>query len=448
MIFKNIERKEHSHASVIIEFDEKEFDNAVQEAYVQSRKKIVVPGFRKGKASRKLIEGLYGRDFFYSDAIRACADDAYDFLYDSDEIHIAGTPVLADSDVSEDGVLALTFEMDLYPDVQLGAYKGIEVPFEDQEVDESVLDMELEDDRRKAGRLVDVERPVQMGDNIILDFQGYVDGKALKGAGAEGYTIEVGSHMFVPGFEEGLVGLEAGKPAEIKITFPEKYDPDIAGKEAVFNVTVKNIRELELPPLDDELAKDISDFDTLEEYREQLRKELIEDTNYMNESLFGVAAVSEAAKLAQADIPEGLISEFVTSELREYAERVGMPWNTDQRKILEYMKVHDREYVMRLRPEAETKAKIDAVLLAVAKAENLDPTEEEIEEHCKNLAERAGTELEDFKSRVIMKEVIGDMQRQKAMEFIRANAVKVPMPEEPPEEENTKSPEDAAKDSE
>ena len=266
MIVKNVEKKENNTAMLQVEIDAESFDKAINGAYKKLKGRINVPGFRKGKAPRMVIEGMFGADVFYEDAMESLAPEAFEYAVGEEKLDTVGMPSIVDFNVDDAKVLTITFSTELYPEVTLGQYKGLEGVYAEAEVTDEEVEAALADARKRNARFVDVDRPVQQGDSIVLDFEGFVDGVAFEGGKADNYTLEIGSGAFIPGFEDQLVGLAAGQEGEVKVTFPEQYAENLAGKDAVFKVKVHTVREPELPELDDEFAKDVSEFDTLEEY--------------------------------------------------------------------------------------------------------------------------------------------------------------------------------------
>ena len=242
MVVKNVEKKENNTAIFQVEIDAEAFEQAVNKAYRKLKNSIYVAGFRKGKAPRVVVEGMYGADIFYDDAVQELADEAFEFACREENLDTVGTPSVADYNVDENKVCTVTFTTDLYPVVTLGEYKGLEVPYAEPAVTDEEIDAQLADTRKRNARYLDVERPVQKGDTIVFDFEGFVDGVAFAGGKAENYSLEVGSGSFIPGFEDQLVGMEAEKDGEVNVTFPEQYTEELAGKDATFKVKIHAVR--------------------------------------------------------------------------------------------------------------------------------------------------------------------------------------------------------------
>ena len=271
MLVKNVEKKDNNTAIFQVEIDADAFEQAVNKAYKKLKNSIYVAGFRKGKAPRVVIEGMYGADIFHDEAVQDMAPEAFEYAVKEEDLNTVGTPSVADYNVDENKVCTITFTTDLYPVVTLGEYKGIEAPYAEPVVTDEEIDQQVEDTRKRNARYIDVERPVKEGDTIVFDFEGFVDGVPFEGGKAKNYSLEIGSGMFIPGFEDQLVGMEAETDGEVNVTFPEQYDPKLAGKDATFKVKIHAVREPQLPELDDEFAKDVSEFDTLDDSRAQDR---------------------------------------------------------------------------------------------------------------------------------------------------------------------------------
>jgi len=307
MNIQNIEKKEKNMATFEVKVPADVFDNAVNEVYKKNKNHLYVAGFRKGKAPRAVIEGMYGKEVFYPDAIEALAQDAFEAGRADCGFECVGAPSLIDQKVTEDKELIYTFEVGMYPEVQLGQYKGLEVPQNHEAFDESKVDEEMHNVQKRNARLLDVEREAKMGDHVTIDFAGFIDGEQFDGGTAEDYDLELGSNTFVPGFEEQIVGMKAGDERDVVVTFPENYVEALAGKEATFKVTVKSVKEPELPALDDELAKDISDYETIAEYRDHVREDLEKEFTEQQESDYATRLMKAAVDNMTVEIPEPMI---------------------------------------------------------------------------------------------------------------------------------------------
>ena len=317
MIVKNTEKKDNSTIMFQVEADAEAFNAAIEKAYRRNKGSIAVAGFRKGKAPRAVIEGMYGAEVFYDDAAEILASEAFDFGITEAKIDNVGTPSFVDYKVDENKVITLTFTTETYPDIVLGDYIGLEAVYNAPEVKDEEIDAELEAMRKRNARMVDVERPVQNGDTVIIDFEGFVDGVAFEGGKGENHSLEIGSGAFIPGFEEQLIGMEAETEGEINVTFPEQYAEHLAGKDAMFKIKVHSIREPQYPEMDDEFAKDVSEFDTLEEYRNDFKDKLVKERLETAENEFRSALIFKATENATCDVPESMIREKIDGYLQK-----------------------------------------------------------------------------------------------------------------------------------
>ena len=399
MILKNVEKKENNTAAFVVETDAAEFAEAVNDAYLKNRASISIPGFRKGKAPRAVIEGMYGPDVFYQDALDDLAPEAYEFGLEETGLRIVGAPSISDVNVTGEKTVVYTFAVSVYPEVTLGQYKGLEAPKISSEVSDADVEAELARTRKRNARMLDVDdREARMGDTVNIDFDGYLDGERFDGGKAEGYALELGSNSFVPGFEEQVAGMKIGEEKEINITFPEEYTPELAGKAVVFKVKLNSITTPELPELDDEFAKDVSEFDTLEEYKNSIRENLAKVRAERAEADFRNEILHQAAENISADIPEAMIEEQVEEILRSYASQFGMRGNTSIEEIKKMMGIDDEIMNSSIRPAALFQVKSDLLLEAVAAAEELADTDEAFEAYAARNAQEVGRTVEQLKS--------------------------------------------------
>ena len=437
MIVKNVEKKENNTAMLQVEIDAESFDKAINGAYKKLKGRINVPGFRKGKAPRMVIEGMFGADVFYEDAMESLAPEAFEYAVVEEKLDTVGMPSIVDFNVDDAKVLTITFSTELYPEVTLGQYKGLEGVYAEAEVTDEEVEAALADARKRNARFVDVDRPVQQGDSIVLDFEGFVDGVAFEGGKADNYTLEIGSGAFIPGFEDQLVGLAAGQEGEVKVTFPEQYAENLAGKDAVFKVKVHTVREPELPELDDEFAKDVSEFDTLEEYKADLRKNLAESRKTEAERSFKSEIMNQALDNMTAEVPESMIAEKTNEFLDNYADSMGLRGRVSREELIKGMGMGEEEFNSMMRPGALRQVQADLLLDAVVKAEGLEATEEEKADFYKKLEEDYGENSEQIKAMIDEKLMARDIERRKAADLIYSSAVKTaPKAEEAPVEEN------------
>ena len=435
MILKNIEKKEHNNAVFTVATDAAEFEKAVNGAYLRNKKDVYIPGFRKGKAPRQVIEGMYGHEVFYQDAMDDLAPGAYAFGVKEAELRVVGQPRISDVNVTEEKTVEFTFDVTTYPEVTLGEYKGIEAVRLTETVSDDEVDEEIKSVQKRNARMLNVERAAEMGDTVDIDFKGFLNGEPFDGGEAEGHSLELGSNSFVPGFEEQLVGMSAGDEKDIDITFPENYTEELAGKAVVFHVKVNEVSAPEYPELDDEFAKDVSEFDTFDEYRTDVRATLQKKADDRTESAFKDAVVQKAVEAMTADIPEVMIEDKVEEFLRNYASQFGMnDRDMTKEELLKLFGMNEETVSMSIRPAAEAQVKTELLLEAVAAAEAIEPSEEELEEYCKKTAEGFGAEVADVKRYFGEEYLKGELKKQKAMDLLVENAVSV-TPEQKPAQE-------------
>ena len=375
-----------------------EFDAAVTAAYKKERGRINVPGFRKGKAPQSVIENLYGKEVFYEDAFETVMNKAYSEAIAQEKIDIVDRPETDIQQMAAGQDLLCTLEVFVRPDVTLGEYKNLTVEIDHQVVTDADVDAKLESERQKQSREVEVlDRPVEEGDTVNLDYSGSVDGVKFDGGTAEGQTLKIGSHQFIPGFEEQMVGMCNGEEKDITVTFPAEYHAEnLAGKEAVFHVKVNSFTKTELPELNDEFVADVSDFTTLADYRADVEKKLQEQAERNNKVAAENAVVEKAVANAEVDIPEAMITDETNYILRDMEVRMSYQ-GLRMEDYLKYTGQTREQLAESYRDEAENRVKMQLVIEAIRKAEGIEPTDEAVEEQIKEQAERAGQELEAFK---------------------------------------------------
>lgn len=422
MIVKNVEKKEKNTVSFSVEVDRDEFEEAVQSAYLKNKKKVNVPGFRNGKAPRMVIEGMYGASVFYDDAVDEISSKAFEFAVKEENFETVGRPGITNYNVSDEKVLTIDFEAGLYPEVTLGQYKGIEAPCEDVNMTDADVDAYIDEIRKRNARQITVERAAELGDTVVIDYDGYLDGVRFDGGKAEGTNLELGSNSFVPGFEEQVVGMKAGDEKELNITFPENYHEGLAGKAVVFKVKVHEVNKMELPEVDDEFTKDVSEFDKLEDYRAAIMEQLVAKRKRAVEDDFGYNVLEKAVENMSCEIPDAMIEERMQVMANEYDRNLmarGM-------RLEEYLRMSGMDPVSfqnMIRPQAEAQVKTDLLLAAVAKAENIEVTEEELEKSIEDLAKAYGVEPEQIKQAIPAESMMDDMKKKKANDLIMQSAV-------------------------
>ena len=424
-----IEKKEHNMAVLTIEVPAEEFDGAMNEAYLRRRGSINVPGFRKGKAPRKMIEKLYGPAVFYEDAANILIPRAYDANVKDVEETIVSRPSIDVTQIEAGKPFIFTAEVALKPEVTLGEYKGLEVAVDPVEVTDEEINREIDRERENNSRMIDVDdRPVQDGDIVKLNYEGTVDGVPFEGGKADDYPLTIGSGSFIPGFEEQLIGAAIGEDKNIVVTFPENYHAaDLAGKEAVFACKINSIQKKELPELDDEFAQDVSEFDTLEEYKQSIVKRLTEQKENAAKREKENAVVDQIVANAAMDIPDAMIEEQAYRMMDEFAGRIqAQGISMDQYMTLTGM---DRSKLLeQMKPEALKRIQNSLVLEAVAKAENIEITDEKLGEEIAKMAETYKMEAEklsELMSDEEKEQMKSDMAIQQAVELVSASAKEV-----------------------
>ena len=433
MIVKNVEKKENNTAVFQVESDAAEFEAAVNGAYLKNKASIYIPGLRKGKAPRAVVEGMYGKDVFYQDAMDELAPQAFEQGVKEAELRFVGAPSITDVNVTDERTAAYTFTVTLYPEVTLGQYKGIEATREPVSVSDEDVNAEVESARKRNARKVSVEREAQMGDTANIDFDGFLNGERFDGGKAEGYDLELGSNSFVPGFEEQIVGMQIGEEKDLDITFPEEYVEDLAGKAVVFKVKLNSLTVSELPELDDEFAKDVSEFDTLDEYKADIRANLEKRRQDEAEEKVRSEIMHKAAENMTVEIPEVMVQEKVEEILRNYAANFGLnSRDMEYAQLLQMMGLDENTVNVSIRPGAQVQVKNDLLIEAVIKAENIEATDEEVEEYLNKVAESIQAQPEEVKNYFGLEFLAGERKKEKATNLIIDSAV---ITEAAPEEE-------------
>ena len=401
------EKISSNKAKLSFVFPAEEFDEAMSKAFLKIRKSINIPGFRRGKAPRKMVEALYGESVLYDDAINLLFPDAYEAAVKEYDLHPVDQPEFNLEEIGAGKDLKFNVEVYVQPDVTLGQYKGLEVEINKQELTDAMIDAEIERDRDKASRTVDVEdRPVADGDIVDLDYAGTIDGVAFEGGTAQGQSLTIGSGNFIPGFEEQMIGMAIGEEKDLNVAFPADYhSAEVAGKDAVFHVKVNGIQVVEKPELDDDFAADISDFDTFADYKADVVKRLTERVEKNNENAAKNALVDKAVENAEVDIPQATIDtqgDYMIREMEMNAAYQGIRLDD----YLKYMGMTREALKAQNEPEAIRRVKNELVIEAIRKAEGIEPTEEDIEKQIAEQAERYGQDVEDFK------QGLNDQQRE------------------------------------
>ena len=421
MTVKNVEKLEKSRVALEIEVGAEEFEAAVAKAYTKMRNKISVPGFRPGKAPRKMIEKLYGPEVFYNEAIDAAFPEAYEKAVESEKLDTIGYPeVELVGDVTKDG---FTFKatVAVYPDVKLGEYKGISAPKEEVKVSADDVKKRLNEMAERNARLVSVDRKAKKGDTAVIDFEGFDNGVPFAGGKGEGHELELGSGSFVPGFEDQVIGMKAGEEKDIDITFPEDYQKDLAGKQVVFHVKVNEVKFKELPKLDDDFAKDVSEFDTLDELKADIKKQLETDRQKAVDVAYENALIEKVADTIDCELPEVLIEQQCRRFLEEFKSRImaqGIPYD----QYVKMTGMDEKKFLEEGREPAIKQVKMDLAIAQIIEQEKLEATAEEIEEEYKKLSGYYGMDVEMVKKYLGENEVRTQVLNTKAVAVVVDNA--------------------------
>ena len=422
-----VEKMEKNMAKLTIEVSAEELEKALQGAYLKQRKNIAVPGFRKGKVPRQMIEKMYGPEIFYDDAANALIPEAYAKAYDECELEIVSQPSIDVIQLEKGKAFIFTAEVATKPEVTLGEYKGLKVDKISTRVTAKEVDAKLEEEQKKNARTVVVtDRAVQDGDEVVLDFEGFVNGVAFAGGKGENYPLTIGSGSFIPGFEEQLIGVEAEKEVEVNVTFPAEYHAeDLAGKEAVFKCTVHEIKVKELPELDDEFASEVSEFDTLDAYKADIKAKIKEEKLAEGNRKKEDQAVEKAVENASMEIPEAMIDTQVQQMIQEFAQRMQSQGLTME-QYFQFTGMTADKMREEMRPQAVKRIETRLVLEAIAKAENIEVSDEKVEEEIAKMAEMYQMEVEKLKEYMgegEKEQMKADMAVQEAVKILVDNAV-------------------------
>ena len=434
MNVKNVERN-GNQATIVVEIDKDLMETGINKAYMKARKSIMIPGFRKGKAPRKMIEAMYGAHVFYEDGLEEIFPEIYDFAVAKQEgFKAIGRPSLTDMQIADDNTVTLTLTTDVYPEVTLGQYKGLEVEKAEATVTDAQVQAELDNMAQNVASTENVERAAEMGDTANIDFEGFDNGVPFEGGKGDNFDLKLGSHSFVPGFEEQIVGMNVGEEKDIDITFPEDYHKELAGKAVVFHVKLNKLTVTIVPQQDDEFAKDVSEFDTLEELKADIKAKALEKATKQLDSAFENAAIEKAAENTTVDMPNALVEK----ELDIQMERFGYQLQMSGYSMEQYAKMMGGDVnTMRnaFRPNAEKQAKISVTLEKIAEVENISVSEEDIAEELENMAKQYEMDVEKIKELVPTEELTESLKTRKAVKIIVDSAVAVaPKAEEKTEE--------------
>ena len=422
-----VEKLEKSMAKLTITVEAAKFDAAVDSAYQKNKGKIALPGFRKGKAPRAMIEKMYGTGVFFEDAANELIPEAYETAAKESELEIVAQPEIEVTQMEKRTDFIFTATVAIKPEVTLGDYKGIEVEKKEAEVSEEEITAEIDKAREANSRLITIEdRATEDGDTVIIDFDGYVDGKQFEGGYAEDYTLVLGSHSFIDNFEDQLVGKNLGEDVEVNVTFPEEYHVDeLKGKPALFKVKIKEIQKKELPELDDDFAQDVSDFDTLDEYKADVEKKILENKENQIKREQEDQIIEKIIENAQMEIPQQMIAAQTRQMTQEFAQRL-QSQGLSLEQYMQFTGVTPQKMMEDLEPQALKRIQSRLVLEAVVAAENIEASDEEIDKELENMASMYQMEIDKLKELIgddEKKQIGMDLAVQKAVEFVVKEAV-------------------------
>ncbi len=428
MTVKSCEKLEKSRVALTIEASAEEFEAAVNKAYLKMRGKINVPGFRVGKAPRKIIEKMYGEEVFYEEAVNIILPDAYEDAIKEQKLDVVGYPEVELESCTKDGVV-FKCTVAVYPEVKLGQYKGLEAPKAEVKVAAADVNARLKEMADRNSRLVSVERAVKKGDTADIDFEGFDNGVAFDGGKGENFDLEIGSGSFVPGFEEQLIGMKAGEEKDIDITFPENYAPELAGKPVVFHVKVNEVKVKEVPAVDDEFAKDVSEFDTLKELKADIKKKMTAERTEAAQRAFEDVLMAKVAEGVEAEIPHEMVelqAERMMEQFKQQLAAQGIPFD----QYLKMTGTTEADFRKQADGPAAEQVKMDLAVEAIIKAEGLEATDEDVENELKNVAGKYGMDLETVKKYLRPEDVKEQVIREKAVKVVADSAVAVAPAEE------------------
>ena len=424
MTVKSCEKLEKSQVALTIEVGAAEFEAAVEKAYQKMRRKINVPGFRPGKAPRKMIERMYGAEVFFEEAINIAFPEAYEAAVEQEKLQVVGYPAVEMvGEVTKDG---FTFKATapVYPEVTLGEYKGLKAEKPEVKVTAADVDERLKTLADRNTRLVSVDREAKSGDTAVIDFEGFLDGKPFDGGKGENFDLEIGSGSFVPGFEDQLVGMKAGEEKDIDITFPENYTPELAGKPVVFHVKVNEVKVKEIPAMDDEFAKDVSEFDTLKELKADLKKKITGERKESAQRAFEDVLMQKVAEGITCDIPDAMVNlqaEQMANNFKQQLASQGIPFD----QYLKMTGTTEADFLSQAHGPAQEQVRMDLAVEAIIKAEGLEATDDEVNAEMQKLADKYGMDLESVKKYLPAAQVREQVIREKVVKLVADSAVAV-----------------------
>ena len=429
MEVKSIEKKEKNSAEITVSVTPEEFEAALVKVFNKNKKSIQIPGFRKGKAPRKIVEAMYGESVFYEDAINELAPDAYFFSVKEKELKVVADPSIEDAKVEDDKSLTLKFNAVLYPEVELGQYKGLEAVRKEVKVDPAEIDMEVDQLRDRNATVQTAERPAKFGDTVVLDYEGFIDGVPFEGGKDEKHSLEIGSNSFIPGFEVQLIGTSAGEDTEVNVTFPEDYHAEeLKGKPAVFKCHIHEVKEKLLPEADDEFAKDVSEFDTLADFRKNIEDKLRKQKEDKTRDDFLDLLLAQVVDGMKVDLNDAMVDQRARQMVEDIGQRIqqqGISLDT----YLGWMGTNLADFTKSQRVNAEKTIRQELALTKIAELENITVTDEDRDAELQKLADQYGMELDTIKTFMDTERMDESILYKKAADLIIENATALPEPE-------------------
>ena len=446
MSVKSCEKLEKSKVALTVEVSAEDFESAVVKAYQKMRKDIRIPGFRPGKAPRKVVEGMYGAEVFYDEAVNIALPDAYGAAVDAEKLNVVGYPEVELVEAPKAGSgFVFKATVPVYPEVKLGQYKGLKAPKAEVKVGAADVNARLAELADRNTRLVSTDKAVENGDIAVIDYEGFDNGVAFQGGKGENHSLEIGSGTFVPGFEEQLIGMKAGEEKDIDITFPEDYHKDLAGKKVVFHVKVNEVKVKDVPALDDEFAKDVSEFDTLKEFKADLKKKITAEREEAANRAFEDRLMTQVGEGIEADVPEAMVEAQVDRFLENFKQQLasqGIPYD----QYLQMTGTEESKLKDDAREPAEKQVRLDLAVAAIIEAEKLEASAEEIEEEYKKFSERYGMDVDTVKKYLPEDQIKAQILNEKAIAVVRDSAeATAPEEEEKPKKTTKKTTKKAAK---
>jgi len=434
------EKKENNEIELIVEVAPDELETSVNKAYLKNRGRIAVPGFRKGKAPRKIIERMYGVEIFLSDALDEILPQVVRFVMEETELDTVGYPKISDVDVTAPSAGAkITLIAALYPEVKIGDYKGLSAPKPETSVSDEEVEKEIEAMRTRNARIETVERPAANGDTTVIDFEGFLDGVPFEGGKGENYNLELGSGQFIPGFEDKIVGMTVGEERDLDLVFPENYKEDLAGKAVVFKVKVNEIKEKMLPELDDEFAKDISEFDTLDEYRASIKENILMSKEKEVDETFEGLLMDKLVDLLEAEVPDAMVAQQQNSAMDNLTRQISAYGMTPE-SYMQMLGVTPDQFSERMRESAEKQVRVTLALNKISELENIEISDDELDKEYQEASERFKVELEELKESVAREDMVRDLKLKRAAQVVKDSAVVTKFEEESVSDTKEKKP--------